>query len=194
MREWALPPCLHVPIVAIDEAAIHDHIGEIVSVLSPGRALLVAVDPPPDRDFSLPIWEHPNVENLFEPLQVWVSPTYTRYRPAYRRAKGDAAVEGAVLHHVYNRRSAVLRGFGFIRLVPISRRANSSSSFTEQWGVSLNTPERIARLKARNLKMQFADLGDLMAMLDIDLGGGVQEAMRLGQNLVEPRGLRPPQG
>jgi hypothetical protein len=41
--------------------------------------------------------------------------------------------------------------------------------------------------------MQYADLGDLLVMLDISLGGGVQEVFRLGQNLIEIPGRRLPQ-
>lgn len=193
MREWAVPECLHVPIVAVDEGAIADHIGDIVEVLSPGRALVVAIDPPPERDHRLPIWTHPRSSLLFEPIQVWVSPTYTRYRQAYVRAKGNESVAGKVLHHVYNRRMANHRGYGFVRLVPLSRRANSSSGFSEQWGVALAAADLGARKRDRGLRMQYADLSDLLAMLDISLGGGVQEVFRLGQNLIDAPGLRPPQ-
>lgn len=193
MREWVVPECLHVPIVAADEQAVSNHIGDIVEVLSPGRALLVAVDSPPERDRRLPIWEHPNVGIFFDPLQVWVSPGYTRYRKAYIRAKGVESASGKVLHHVYNRRMAAHRGYGFIRLVPVSRRANSSSGFTEQWGVELAAKDLGARRQKRGLQMQYADLGDLLAMLDISLGGGVQEVYRVGQNLIEVPGKRPPQ-
>ena len=193
MREWAVPECLHQPIVARDLSAIEDHVGEIVEILSPNRALLVRPDPPPLPDLRLPIFEHSNVDALFHPLQIWVSPGYTRYRKAWRRALGGDAIDGKVLHHVFNRRMAKLRGFGFIRLAPISRSANSSSAFTEGWGVALNTPDYVARLNARGLRIQYADLGSLMVMLDINLGGGVQEVFRLGQNLIEVPGIRPPQ-
>ncbi len=101
MREWGVPECLHVPVVAFDEGAITDHIGDIVDVLSPGRALLVAIDPPPERDIRLPIWSHPRADVLFDPLQVWVSTSYTRYREAYARAKGHESLSGKVLAHVY---------------------------------------------------------------------------------------------
>ena len=193
MREWAVPDCLHVPIVAADEDAITDHIGDIVEVLSPGRALVVAIDPPPERDLRLPIWEHPSVGVLFEPLQVWVSPNYTRYRNAYVRAFGRESVSDKVLAHVYNRRMAVLRGYGFVRLVPVSRRANSSSGFAEQWGVELAAGDLGARRRERGLRIQYADLSDLLVMLDVSLGGGVMEAFRIGQNLIDIPGLRPPQ-
>jgi hypothetical protein len=193
MRRWGVPECLHVPIVAVDEAAITDHIGDIVKVLSPGKALLVAIEPPPPRDARLPIWNHSNVATLFDPMQVWVSPTYTRYRSAYLQAKGSAGIVDRVLHHVYNRRMAVLRGYGYIRLVAVTRRANSSSAFTEQWGVELSSGDGATRRKAQGLRMQYADLSDILAMLDVSLGGGVQEAFRLGQNLIDVPGLRPPQ-
>lgn len=193
MREWVVPECLHVPVVAEDEAAITDHIGDIVQILSPGRALVVAIDPPPKRDLRLPIWTYPMADVFFEPLQVWVNPSYTRYRKAYVRAKGLESVSGKVLAHVYNRRMAMLRGYGFVRLVPVSRRANSSSGYTEQWGVELAAADLGARKRRRGLRMQYADLGDLLVMLDITLGGGVQEVFRVGQNLIEIPGQRPPQ-
>jgi hypothetical protein len=193
MREWVVPECLHVPVVAVDEEAITDHIGDIVETLSPGRALVVAIDPAPARDLRLPIWTHPTVDVLFEPLQVWVSPNYTRYRQAYIRAKGQESVSGKVLAHVYNRRMATLRGYGFVRLVPVSRKANSSSGFTERWGVELATADLGAQRQRCGLRMQYADLGDLLVMLDISLAGGVQEVFRLGQNLIEIPGLRSPQ-
>lgn len=193
MREWVVPECLHVPVVAVDEEAIKDHVGDIVEILSPGRALVVAIYPPRERDFRLPIWAYPSANVFFEPIQVWVNPSYTRYRQAYVRAKGADSVSGKVLAHVYNRRMAMLRGYGFVRLVPVSRRANSSSSFTEQWGIKLAAEDFGARRLKRGLRMQYADLGDLLVMLDISLGGGVQDTCRLGQNLIEIPGRRPPQ-
>ena len=193
MREWVVPECLHIPVVAADEEAITDHIGDIVEVLSPGRALLVAIDPPPERDIRLPIWSHPKASVFFDPLQVWVSPSYTRYRQAYVRAKGRESVSGKVVAHVYNRRMATLRGYGFVRLVPVSRKTNSSAGFTEQWGVELAATDLGARKHKRGLRMQYADLGDLLVMLDISLGGGVQDVFRVGQNLIEIPGRRPPQ-
>ena len=194
MRQWVVPECLHVPVVALDEAAIVDHIGDIVQTLSPGRALVVAIDPPPERDLRLPIWSHSRSHVFFDPIQVWVSPSYTRYRAAYIRAKGADSVSGSVLAHVYNRRMAALRGYGFVRLVPVSRRANSSSSYAEQWGVTLSAADLGERRRRLGLRMQYADLTDLMVMLDLSLGGGVQEASRVAQDLIEVPGLRPAQG
>lgn len=88
---------------------------------------------------------------------------------------------------------AALRGFGFMRLAPISRQANSSSAYTEGWGVKLFTSDYVAKLDRHGRRFQCADLGNLMVMMGMPLGGGVQDAMRIGQNLVEVPGLRPPQ-
>ena len=33
IQQWGVPECLHVPIVALDEEAITDHIGDIVEVI-----------------------------------------------------------------------------------------------------------------------------------------------------------------
>ena len=193
VRQWGVPECLHVPIVAIDEEAISDHIGDIVRVLSPGRALLVEVDPPPPRDERLPIWTHPRSGAFFERKQVWVSYSYTRYRHAYVSAFGRESISGLVLAHMYNRRMAQLRGYKYIRLVPVSRGANSSSAYIEQWGVKRSESDLGARRAKLGLRMQYADLGDLLVMLDLHLGGGVQEVFRIGQDLIEVPGMRTPQ-
>ena len=193
MKKWVVPECLHVPVVAEDEKAITDHIGDIVDVLSPGRAFLVAIDSPPERDSRLPIWDHPLVDVLFDPLQVWVKTSYTRYRPAYIKAKGYEAVAGKVLGHAYNRQSAFLRGYEFVRIVPISRTTNSSSAYTEQWGVERALLDLGERKIKTGLRIQYADLSDLLQMLDISLGGGVQEVYRIGRNLIEVPGVRKPQ-
>jgi hypothetical protein len=182
-----------VPIAARDAAAINDHIGDIVRIISPDKALLVRVDPPPQLDTRLPIFKHTNVSCLFEPLQLWVRPRYTRYRAAWTRSFGEAQIKNRVLHHVYNRRKATLIGYQYVRIAPVSRSTNSSSAATEKWGIDFCTPEYVSRYNGRDLRVMYGDLGHLMTMLDIPLGGGVQEAFRIGQNLVEVPGLRSPQ-
>jgi hypothetical protein len=193
MREWVVPECLLIPVAAYDLAAIESHVGEIIKVISPNKAYLVQADPLPTPDLRLPIFSHPNIALLQDQLQIWVTPKYSRYRQAWRSTLGNSRIEGRVLHHVYNRRSAHQLGIEYVRIVPISRSTNSSSAFTENWGVALNTPERAARLRARGFRIHYADLGHMMTMLDIALGGGVQEVFRIGQNLIEIPGVRPAQ-
>ena len=154
MRQWVVPECLHVPIAAKDEQALIDHVGDIVRTLSPGRAYLIAVEDPPPRDLRLPIWKMENTEIFHDKLQIWVNPLYTRYRAAYKKGKPDERIDDKVLHHCGNRRIAYLQGYKFIRLISISRRANSSSRFSEQWGVDLNTPDYVERLNAKGISHQ----------------------------------------
>ena len=191
LTRWALPECLHVPIAAVDEAAITAYIGEIEAVLaggSPRKALLVRIKEPPSIDTQLPIWEIPGSKVLHERRQVWVHIGYTRYRRAYRTAFPNQPIDGQILSHALNRRTAALMGFSYVRITPNSRGCNSSSAFSEQWGVALHaTPEQVAANRRRGAFIHYADLAALMVMLDMKVGGGVMDAVNEGQKLVRPR-------
>lgn len=191
LRRWALPPCLHVPVAAVDEGAIRDCIGTVEQVLSPGspnRALLVTVPETSGIDPLLPISGHANAGIFHARRQVWVHIAYNRYRHAYRKAFPDEDIAGRVLSHAMNRRTAALKGFEYVRITPVSRGGNSSSGFSEQWAVELHgSPGQIARRRIRPPYIQYADLTDLMLMLDMKLGGGVMDAVNEGQKLVARR-------
>lgn len=193
ITRYGLAECLHVPIAAVDESAISTYVGEIQQVLSGGsnrRALLVAAKAPPPRDPRFPIWEIDGCDILHQQMQVWVDITYTRYRRAYRAAFPDEELGDRILSHAMNRRVAALKGFQFVRLTPTSRAANSSSAFSEGWSVALHTqPEQSAANRRRGAFIQYADLADLILMLDLNLGGGVMDAVNEGQRLVKPREL-----
>ena len=191
LNRFGVPLCLHGPIAAIDEAAITGYIGDIVRPLSrgnPHRALLVARREPPTIDVCYPISDHPGAGIFHEHLQVWVHVAYNSYRAAYRRAFPDAEMSGLVLSHAMNRRVAALKGFEFVRITPTSRRANSSSAFSEDWGVALHrSPHQMAANRQLGAFIQYADLTELMLMLDMNLGGGVMDAVNEGQKLLRPR-------
>ena len=188
---YGTPECVHVPIAAVDEAAISTYVGDIIRVLSgrsSRRAFLVQAWEPPPRDERFPIWDLENSAVLFQPLQVWVHINYTRYRRAYRAAFPDQDISGHVLSHTMNRRTAMLMGFPFVRLTPTSRAANSSSAFSEGWGVEFHSdPDQMLRNKRRGVFIHYADLSELMLMLDLNLGGGVMNAVNEGQALIRPR-------
>lgn len=193
IKRYGLAECLHVPVAAVDEAAISTYIGTIQKVLS-GRftrkAFLVLANAPPPRDSRYPIWDLENCHILHQPQQVWVNVTYSGYRPAYRKAFPDEELSDQILSHAMNRRVAILKGFQFVRLTPTSRANNSSSAFSEDWAVSLHSaPEQMAANRRRGAFIQYADLTDLMLMLDLKLGGGVMEAVNEGQRLVRPRAI-----
>jgi len=194
LRRWALPECLHVPIAAVDEAAIRNYIGEIEQVLSggsPPKAFLVNAKEPPPIDRQLPIWELPSSSIFFQRRQVWVRSAFGGYRKAYKKAFPEENIDGKILSHAMNRRTAALKGFAYIRITPTSRGCNSSSAFSEGWGVALHSmPEQIKANRMRGAFIQYADLSDLMVMLDIKVGGGVMAVVNEGQKLVRPRTAR----
>lgn len=191
ITRYGLAECLHVPIAAVDEAAISTYVGEVQSVLSGGsarRAFLVLAKTLPSPDPRFPIWDVEGCDMLHRPLQVWVDVAYTRYRRAYGRAFPDEVLGDRVLSHAMNRRVAVLKGFQFVRLTPTTRGANSSSAFSENWGVALHSdPEQMAANRRRGAFIQYADLTELMLMLDLRLGGGVMDLVNEGQKLIRPR-------
>jgi hypothetical protein len=191
LRRWALPHCLHVPIAAADQTAIATYIGDIEQVLangSPPKAFLVKIKKPPPIDPRLPISDLTASRVFHSRRQVWVHITYTRYRGAYRKAFPAEALEGKVLSHAMNRRVAALKGFSYVRITPASRRCNSSSAFSENWAVALHSaPVHASSNRKQGAFIQYADLTDLMLMLDLKIGGGVMTAVNDAQELVRPR-------
>ncbi|RED38035.1 hypothetical protein BJ123_105114 [Rhodopseudomonas thermotolerans] len=189
ITRWGLPECIHVPIAAADETAIRAYIGEAQPIGGPPyRAFLVIIPHSTVIDPLLPISCHPNVGVLFARRQLWVNISYDGYRSAYRKAFSGENIDGRILSHAMNRRTAALKGFDFVRVTLASRANNSSSSFSEKWGVELHSSERAKAIRGvRPPYIQYADLSDLMLMLDMRIGGGIMDAVNEGQKLVEPR-------
>jgi hypothetical protein len=191
LTRWALPECLHIPVAAVDQTAIENYVGEIEQVLvgrSPPKAFLVKVKDPPLIDSRLPIWELASSSILFQRRQVWVHIAFSRYRNAYKKAFPEEFIDGKVLSHAMNRRTAALKGFAYVRITPTSRGCNSSSAYSENWAVELHgSREQAAANQRRGAFIQYADLSDLMVMLDMKIGGGVMAVVNEGQALVRPR-------
>ncbi|MFH1345581.1 MAG: hypothetical protein ABIL01_30910 [Pseudomonadota bacterium] len=191
LTRWALPECLHVPIAAVDEEAIRNHVGNVEKVVS-GRglrkALVVTVPERAPIDPLLPISEHPNAGIFHARRQVWVDVAYKPYRSAYKRAFPDEDIDGLILSHAMNRITAAHKGFDFVRLTPVSGVANVSSAFSERWAKDLHRPKQpVVTRRVGPPFIQYADLSDLMLMLDMMLGGGVMDAVNEGQKLLGRR-------
>lgn len=189
LRRAGMPESLLVPIAATDLQALQRHVGmscEAAPRTRPGNAYCVATQCGPLRS-NLPIWQHPKADILDAHIQVWVDIRYSGYRRAYRAAFPDEDLTASVIHHVMNRRYAQLHGFRYVRLVPISRSTNSSSAFTENWGVAL-TQDGTLRSRRNEADIAYAGLDDIMAMLDMPAGGGVMENVRQAAALLEPSG------
>ncbi|HLF92162.1 MAG TPA: hypothetical protein VJB14_01775 [Planctomycetota bacterium] len=188
---FALPPCLHVPIAARDEAAIEAYVGVVESVLGRAtrrRALVVQPYEPAPLDEALPIWRIAESAVLHAPRQVWVHVDYTRYRKAYVEAFPEDDLRGSVVDHVINRRVARLKGFSLLRIVAISRAANASSGgLAERWGADYHgkDEERTKALHA-GMQIQYADLSDIVKMMNRQTGGALQDPVNEAQSWVRP--------
>ena len=190
IRRCGLPECLHVPMAAVDEAAIVTYIGSIERILSkgsPNRALLVKVESPRAIDPIFPIAHMESAAILHSQMQVWVHIHYRGYRRAYKKAFPHEDIDRKVISHAKNRKIADLQGFQYVRITPINRGSNSSSAFSEQWGVDLHsTPTQMAANRSRGAFIHYGDLAAIMLMMDVKLGGGVMDVVNEGQKLVSP--------
>jgi DNA invertase Pin-like site-specific DNA recombinase len=187
LRKAAMPESLLIPIAAVDEDAIRRHVGptcEAVSGTRPGNALRVIAECGPEPS-GLLVWQHERAEIINKPIQLWVDATYTGYRKAYRTVFPQEEIGKTVIHHIMNRRYALIHGFRYLRVISISRSANSSSGFSENWGVKL-TLAKILRSRVGEASISYADLAHLMSMLDMPVGGGVMENVRLAADLLRP--------
>jgi hypothetical protein len=189
LRVYGLPLCCHIPIAARSEAAIEKYVGQIARVLtpaSPNKALLVHPYDAPPLDRRLPIWAMKESAILHHSQQVWVHVDYRGYREAYARAFPEEPLNELVLDHILNRRMARAMRFDYLRIVPISRGANSSSGgLPEKWGVAYQSSPEMLRVNARRQSfIQYADLGDIVKMLNLKTGGALQDAVNEAQSLV----------
>ena len=189
-QRYGLPPCLYIPVVARDINDIETYVGKIVAYLarrSPIDALLVEAHEPEKADVRLPIWGLPDAAVLHNPRQVWVHVDYCSYRRAYIRAFPDVNLAGLVQDHVMNRRVARLKGFTYLRIVPVSGAANSShGGLSEGWGVEHHSSPRMRDInKASQAVVQYADRADIVKMLNMEGGGSFMDIANEAQKLVE---------
>ena len=192
LEKFALPLCLHVPIAARCENAIKRFIGNIVEVLvpdEPNKALLIKPFSPVGRNAKLPIWDIPEAEVLHYPQQVWVHVDYTGYRQAYIKAFSNQDFKDLVLDHVMNRRVARLKRFDYLRIVPISRAANSSSGgLSEKWAANYHSNPIMRSVNMNSpAQIQYADLSDIVKMLNLKTGGMLQDPVNEAQQLLKER-------
>jgi hypothetical protein len=190
IRRFGLPPCAHIPIGAKSEAAITKYIGRITSVLesgTPNQSLRVEIDETPEINLKMPIWKLPQAAVLHAKTQVWVHVDYRRYRECYCKVFQSPISKDTILDHVMNRRMARLMGFPYVRIVPISRGSNSSSGgLCEKWGVEYHsTPAMIKVNKENPAQIQYADISDIVKMLDLKTGGSLQDPVNEAQALLE---------
>lgn len=185
-----LLPCLYVPIAARDSNAIETYVGKIHAQLSQRskcKALLVEAHEPEKPDARLSIWHVPGAAALQHPQQVWVHVDYSGYRQAYTRAFPDIDLSDFVIDHVMNRRVARLKGFNYLRVVPVVRSVNSShGGLSEKWAVAYHSsPGMVEINRASKAVVQYADLSDIVKMINMEGGGSFMEIVNEAQKLVD---------
>lgn len=167
-----------VPIAAITEQAIFDHVGTIEETLHTdknGRKALIVKPYERENEKTLAVFDHTESEVFFCPKQVWVHVDLRLYRAAYLKAFPSLILaSNDVLDHVLNRHAARVLGFTYIRLVVVPRRVNSEhGSLNEVWQNRDVLGDPIVRAKriAKRGNIRYADWADLVKMLKIGTGG-----------------------
>jgi hypothetical protein len=86
-----------------------------------------------------------------------------------------------------NRRVARLKGLSYLRIVPVSRAVNSShGGLSEKWAVTHHrSTEMRAVNQASQASVQYADLSDIVKMLNIEGGGSFMDNVNDAQKLVD---------
>lgn len=185
----SLQPCLYVPIAARDSHAIESFVGIIrkeLALRSKYRAFLVEAYKP-EKPFPLfPIWRLPESAVLHYARQIWVHVDYSGYRRVYIRAFRNVDLSNHVIDHVMNRRVARLKGFQYLRVLPVSRAVNSShGGLSEKWAADYHSSPRMLKINnASKVAVQYADLSDIVKMLNMQGGGSLMEAVNAAQKLV----------
>lgn len=189
ITKWVMPESLHLPIAARDKESVTKYVGNIVAELSApntNKAFLVEVPNPTSINTKLAVWKLPESKNLHRKSQVWVHVDYGGYRKAYKKAFPNEDISSLILDHIFNRRMSKVMGFNYVRIMPISKEANSSSgALAEQWGVKYHSTPRMRKInKERKIFIQYADLACLVKMLNIKTGGGVMDVVNEAQKLL----------
>ncbi len=151
-------------------------------------ALLVETEPPEHMDTTLPVWQEQGAFNLFRSPQLWVHVDYKGYRRAYAKAFPAENIRGLDVDHVLNRRHAKVKDFSYVRLIAISPAANrSSGGLSEKWAIEYHSSERMREINLVSpARVQYADLADIVKMLDYKTGGAHQDPVNEAQALVRP--------
>ncbi|WP_141400576.1 hypothetical protein [Magnetospirillum sp. 15-1] len=194
MRE-GIPESLLVPVVAVDQNAITEYVGEITPIMprSPEKALLVTVRAPDTTDRNLRVWNNPASNIYFQERQVWVHVDYHGYRRAYKKAMPSDNIDKFVLSHTMGRPMARILGFNYIRLTPVTKKANTSSILSEIQGCRRYAdPKFYKKLLEAKPRILYADTTEMLLMLDIMIGGNFAEEAYWAEYLFAPVGTPPP--
>lgn len=112
---------------------------------------------------------------------------YKYYRSAYILACPEENITGYVLDHILNRRVARLKGFQYLRIIPVSKGVNTNSgAVTEKYGYNYHSSDRMKNINRQAQPfIEYADIADLVKMLNQKTGGKFQDNIRDAIFLLE---------
>lgn len=183
-----MPPDVHIPIGARSKNAIEKYIGSVTEIkhVRPKNAFLVTPHFIPEPNTKLPLWKLKESAILHCDKQVWVHVDYGSYRHAYIKACPEKDVKDYFIDHILNRRVARLKGFEYLRVIPVSREVNTSSGgVTEKYGFNHHSTDRMKNLnQIDQAYIEYADIADLVKMLNQKTGGKFQDIIRDSLDLL----------
>jgi len=185
---YGMPPDVHIPIAARDKDAITKYIGSISNIFAvqPEKAFIVTPYFIPVSNPKLPLWRLKESSILHCSKQIWVHANYTSYRTAYIKACPEEDIKTFFLDHILNRRVARLKGFQYLRIIPVLPGVNTSSGgVTEKYGFEYHNTEHMKKINVENQTfIEYADLADIVKMLNLKTGGRLQDIVNEAQNLL----------
>lgn len=185
---YGMPPDVHVPIAARDATAVIKYIGRITPITGvlPEKAFIVTPHLIPAQNVKLPIWALTESSVLHAGQQLWVHVNYHGYRNAYLKAFPEENIKGLFIDHILNRRVARLKGFYYLRVIAVLPDVNTSSgTVSEKYGFEYHSTEYVKKLNQKNQAfIEYADLADIVKMLNLKTGGRLQDIVNESQNLL----------
>jgi Lhr-like helicase len=188
-QRLGMPPDVHIPIGARDINAVTKYIGNITGIenVDPTKAFIVTPAYYPVINNKLPLWKLSEAAILHSSKQIWVHVNYRSYRHAYIKACPEENVKDLFIDHILNRRVARLKGFEFVRVIPVLREVNTSSGVvTEKYGFNHHSTDRMKGLnKEDQAFIEYADIADVVKMLNRKIGNKFQYGIRDSLYLLE---------
>jgi hypothetical protein len=181
---FGLPPSLITPIAAKSIDAIMTYVGTITDRLPNNSAFALDFSPLEIAN-NLEVWNHNRAYLINSKKQIWTHVDYGGYRSYYIEKLNYMDLSNCVIDHIMNRRFARFLGYEFIRLVHVSRGANSSSGRgPENEGVKYQASGNAP--KNRQSVISYADPSDLVKMLDIKTGAFPLDSVRDAMSMFYP--------
>lgn len=184
-----MPPDVLIPIGARDKHGISKYIGiiEDIAQVSPASAFIVRPPFCPALNKKLPLWKLKESEILHCNKQVWVHVDFKSYRAAYIKACPEEDVSALILDHILNRRVARLKGFDYLPILPVTKGVNTSSGgVTEKYGFAYQSAAHMQSInKESEAFIEYADIADIVKMLNQKTGGKFQDIIRDSLYLLE---------